>query len=204
MKVIFVIASILSIGLIIYGVLTHKKRVAKGDRGTLNEIKTISKTWIPITLILSDNFPKRNQLEKLVREAIRFWNHGVGLSLFNPLGGVGTGRVVPIMREMDDFDVTYCSTKHPEAFVPDFDDELAYTRLNVSKEGELKSAGVYLSVIWDSWDNEKVVMVLAHELGHVLGLAHDKHPSSVMYPIASRRQYSVSTKDKNLLRSTFS
>jgi Matrixin len=45
--------------------------------------------------------------------------------------------------------------------------------------------------------------VVLHELGHVLGLAHDREESSVMFPAARGRPKALSTRDAAALRAAY-
>lgn len=55
---------------------------------------------------------------------------------------------------------------------------------------------------FDSYDD--LVLVLAHEMGHALGLDHASGPSSIMYPFIDTQQHALSFDDIALFRTTCS
>ena len=160
----FIAACVLATGGVLYGILVdHKKREKLG----MSQITRWSKKWVPLTLVISEDFTIEQSAKILssVQAAIEFWNRETGLTLFSPPGEVGTGAVVPVMPQplMDE----------------SHEDAVAYAALTI-RDSELHSATIY-TVNWENLPSLNLDRALEHELGHCLGLAHDEIEFSVMY-----------------------
>jgi len=71
------------------------------------------------------------------------------------------------------------------------------TRLRVAADGAILSSPIY---VFSDVQPELRTRVLAHELGHVLGLAHDEDPTSVMYAQAIPGPFVLAEEDRAHLR----
>jgi len=77
----------------------------------------------------------------------------------------------------------------------------AVTQHKYDKEtGDILSAVVTLP---DPYISSYTHAILTHELGHVLGLDHDEHKSSIMYPVMHGRPQTLSDSDKRLLKKIY-
>jgi hypothetical protein len=65
------------------------------------------------------------------------------------------------------------------------------------RTGEILTAFVSLAPNLSSTLAERII---SHEIGHVMGLDHDEHVSSIMYPIVQDRPQDFTDKDIGLLR----
>jgi hypothetical protein len=153
----------------------------KRDRGMMPGAYPRSR--IPITLVYEaevDAGPVRGAFEF----AAAWWN-GVRPGLFAPRGGVGTGDVVPVMSAGD---------RASDAEL-DFKGLMA-TRTTRMADGRLLGVAVRVNMR-QALDQSTAVLrrAAAHELGHVLGLAHDDLRSSVMFRAAADGEYGVTDGD---------
>jgi predicted Zn-dependent protease len=65
------------------------------------------------------------------------------------------------------------------------------------EEGEyVEQYGKSYINLYEYKDNTQLVRLMAHELGHSLGLAHNTNPQSIMYPENTGNSISLSTNDK--------
>jgi hypothetical protein len=189
MSWIVIVASVAALTAIIYCVArVRKTQEALG----MASIKRWKKGWVPITVLVNDEDFLPEEIPRLrdaVKSAARFWNTQTQVRLFAPPTEVGAGAVIPVMR-------------HNPLTMEDHDDAVAYASLSVSLRGSLSRAAVYM-VNWENLDSLTLARAMKHELGHCLGLAHDKIEYSVMYDRASRRVYCVSPADKAFLKEVY-
>jgi len=160
----------------------------KKDHGALQQVTKFNREWIPITFVIDEEglVSTLPRVQFGLRQAIAFWNYGLGFDVFMRLGDIGEGAAVPIIG----------LEKTSQA--------LASARLTVGRDGAIKDAFVEIDEgkLYSLKDTE-MVRVLCHELGHVLGLDHDESSSSVMYGRASIAGYRITDKDKELLTTAY-
>lgn len=183
----FIVMLVLAVGGIAYGVLVQTK---KNEKLGMPQITRWKKEWVPLTLILSDDFLQDEiaKLHEAIKAAARFWNRETGVKLFAAPGDVGAGAVIPVMPQ------PITETGHEEA--------VAYAALTFDKSGALHAAVVYMSN-WEHLPTLELNRAMKHELGHCLGLAHDENEFSVMFGKVSQRVYCVSNPDKEFLKEVY-
>ncbi len=114
--------------------------------------------------------------------------------LFAPRGRVGEGDVVPVMA---------AGERAGDAGV-DFEGLMA-TRTTRMADGRLLGTAVRVDMRKAAAVASNVLRrAAAHELGHVLGLAHDEAlRRSVMHPVAIDGEYRATAGDTELLRAAY-
>lgn len=190
MAILFWIVFALATGGVLYGVLTHKKRFEHEDELGLKEVRRFDRSWVPLTIVVDPELNKHmDTISDAACEAAEFWNVRTGLRLFFPPGEVvREGGVIPLLSAPIDGS--------------DHEDVIAYTRLQLTKNGAIRSAAIY---VVPGWILTKAILkrALAHEFGHCLGLAHDGVRGSVMHGTALEGAYLVTEKDAEFLRQTY-
>jgi hypothetical protein len=136
------------------------------DRGVIVE-ENFPKVWnasdIPLVVVLDSDLVA---LEPLVQEAIAWWSGQVGFNPFLYAGmlpvktGIDIRGAIPIY-ELND--------AHPND-----GDTVLLPKVGMVEVGAI---GVKADL---AKTPDKALRVLKHELGHLLGLAHDKDPKSIM------------------------
>lgn len=172
-------------------------RKSNEDAGALPGLQLWRADAAPFTLVVGREFFEHTslteaRLRQALSTAIDFWNEV--LPLFVRIGEWSTtGEVVPVL---------------PSWKLVSWDDRVSdravgYTRLAL-KGGRIWSAAVYCkeNILVELTDTE-LWRVLAHELGHVLGLAHDEDSQSIMSTPALDAVPVLSDKDRALLLETY-
>jgi hypothetical protein len=181
--------------LLVYGIATHKSRKAKeeaeAERGFLKDL-VMHQDWPPISLIVAVELSEvESRIMGAVKKAAKWWEKETGKRYFIPPGElVDGGHVVSIM-------LASLNTAH------DPNHAYAYVHPWISISGYMTSASVRMMPGWEDASEEFLVNALKHEFGHLLGLAHDEYPTSVMFEVVSARLGFVSDHDKELLRRTY-
>jgi len=173
--IIVAIAIALVATLIAFGVLTR-------DKGVMTIAQWDPKR-LPFTLIVEETLDgRRPQIREALRWAVSWWNKALDFEVFVPIGSVGLGDTIPVMT-MD---------REGRA--------LALTRHTTNDAGEILSAAVYVDLDLSAKVNRtELRRGLAHELGHLLGLAHDDVTDSVMYSKATGSEPILTEADRALL-----
>lgn len=162
------------------------------DEGMLPDLPRWRTGAKPFALVL-DEALLIGRVQAAVCSAVAFWEAALpGVIL--PLGEMGDGdnEVVPIMPMLKLEDERVLAGR-----------PFGYTRLTI-RERELWSAAIYLDTarIADLTDLQ-LWRAIAHELGHVLGLAHDYARESVMWPKTLDEPPVVTLNDRALLAAAF-
>lgn len=170
----------LGAGLAGIGALTIVILATQRDNGLIEE-GGCPVAWkrgnIPIFIALD---PTAADWEKPLKEALEFWSDArPGLFLY---GGVmdqteTSGSIVGVVA----------TSGAPNSL----------TRLGVN------NCVINGGVVEVRMEEKNQRRVITHELGHVLGLAHDDQKASVMYPASVPGEFHVTKKDLALLQATY-
>ena len=177
------VLSALAGGLALFGALRKKKDegLIEAPVGPLHW----SKEFIPLMVLLD---PELEHWEELVNAACMRWNHAVDRYVFLYSGII------------DDEDTRAFEGRSPGIIIVRLghEDENSHASLTFNPgSGEILAAPIRLR----PEITKKSERVILHELGHVLGLAHDPQlPGSVMYPRAVDKPFEITDPDRELLR----
>jgi len=177
--------SVAAISAIIYGVRSNR------DNCELKNFPAFDQDRIPI-MITVDHLVSVH-VRRAIDGAIVFWNTGLGYRAFTR-EVIEEGSVVPVMG----FEGDESARRKRVA--------LAYVRITVNEDNVLVSASIRLNthkIDADGIDFTKLRNAMAHEMGHLLGLAHDGHPPSVMYPKALSNKPVITGLDKRWLKTSY-
>lgn len=145
----------------------------------------------PFTFIVDESFITP-RVAAALSEAIAFWNQSIP-GLFVPLGEVGEGVIVPVSPcwKLARWEASgSCCT-------------FGYTRLT-TRDAKIWSAAIYIDQSdIDELTNLELWRAMAHELGHVLGLAHDESKLSVMHPGLRNRVPMIAIDDAAFVRQRY-
>lgn len=148
---------------------------------------------LPIPIFVHESYPEAARIS--LEKAIKIWDEGFGQKVFVLENGVVGGANHP---QRDQKSVIYWMT----AWEPGKETEQGRTDV-VSEGDEILEADVRIngasnkfSLYFDQPEGRdgevSLTSLLVHELGHVLGLAHNEQPSSVMKtylaPLEERRK----------------
>jgi hypothetical protein len=189
----FVVVGTAVSGLLAYGLLTRRKRPSE-DPQSLPGFK-VREGWVPLMLMPSSELNVRYPIKPALQSAIDFWNEAAGFRLFEGIGELNLkGRLISLMMDYEQYTKDGVSTAHEDA--------AAFTVLHFDQNGYVKDAAIYVVVLPDR-SPLPLKRALAHELGHCLGLDHDKSSLSVMYGKLTQEVFCVTEKDKQYLKDTF-
>jgi len=165
---------------------------AGSDVGFIPDLKLWKRTAAPFMVILNEDLYDDPRIDRAFRKAISFWNTAVP-DLWTPLGDIGKGTIIPVMPSHRLSNWSELTT--PQAF--------AYTRLTLN-EGHIWSAAIYIDISrLSSVSDLQLWRAIAHEMGHVSGLAHDTLRESVMYEKAIAEEPQVTRADLELLKGEY-
>jgi predicted Zn-dependent protease len=143
---------------------------------------------LPIAIVLDETLSLG--WNDAVVQAIAFWNRSLGIDVFNFLGDVeepavfcsNSPGIVPVMPRLHD--------KHDAATFLRYDEDT----------GRIMSAPIFVD---PNADQKLRYRVMAHELGHALGLAHFDAPVSVMFYKAMTGEFTLTNTERDLLKSWY-
>lgn len=151
---------------------TNTKSIIEYDKhGLFENIKLWNKNQniVPFMIIIDEDLSNKSII-KACNTAIEFWNKNLGFEILKRINEIGHGETIPLMPMN-----SLCNLKQEN-------NSLGYTRLML-RDGFIWSASIYLNKTkFDKLSNIQLWRVIAHEIGHVIGLEHDSVKNSIMYP----------------------
>jgi predicted Zn-dependent protease len=179
------------VGLIAYGVLKDRAKRNEPEPCGLDGIEKWDSNRAPFTITLAPDFPNYDIVANAITQAILFWQEAVPeLELFASFGDVARGGVVGWMP-MDTLIGTPWYEAHKQAF--------AWAKLTLTEDkGIGPNPTVYVATdVVPGLTFLQLWRAIAHELGHVLGLAHDPNiRESIMHPTALSEAPVVTENDR--------
>ena len=168
------------VALVIYAVATH------GESGFSSKAYKWNKKDFPLPVGIVNEDPKLSQLNReALRSAVSITNNRLGFQAFqiSSAGAFWYERV----RITVEFQVPYEKDKMEHSGLATCMQD--FCRVQICNVGTL--AGT--------------VLALRHELGHVLGLAHDDFEDSLMYEggLNENQQYRLTDYDRSIIRARY-
>jgi len=158
------------------------------EKTSLTKITVWGTKAIPFLVMLDE---EAGNLRPHIHNAVQFWERATP-GLFTE-EVERTGKIIPVLpaSRLDGWgSIRKCHA-------------LAYTRITMDK-GRMVDAAVYIDLGMAATLSGAIIeRALAHELGHVAGLAHDKGKDSVMYETAVEGAYGVTLPDRVYLQEQY-
>lgn len=184
---------------IIYAVATHEGDVSFAVRDG-HQLRW-KKEGLPVGCFYEEGFAQLQQYDA----ARKIFNTSTGLQLLSPcmpwrinkpmphhiIGTLTLHVGKPPSAQKDGIEVDDPFKSHPGAVT-----ELKYDK----RTGELQSAATYID---PAAPKDELEHIWVHEMGHVLGLDHDRLKDSVMYPTLDSRGRKPSAPDVKALQGAY-
>lgn len=168
---------------------------AKSDSMAEGDAKWSKKT-LAVRLDFSGNSADRSVMLRAIEKAIQLWNSvdagAPRLRTADARRGSKPFAEISIRAARSEEDLRLFSGVDSEA--------AAFTRLFANSNGEVRRAVIIINpfTVFDSKDSSDSVSlewVMAHELGHALGMTHSASLSSLMFPRAGKMTASANVSD---------